>query len=264
MTSKNIILLKNRNTNHMLKQLPCLFIIIISGLLPNLMKAQSNPGYLGKTQLLEFTTNTSYGAFVEYDFNVKVNFALQYEKIINRKTGISAGIRIDNAKYRPYFDYPIIWDDATKREYSITNYNPDYPDKNYFKYNCTELYIQLKKFIPIKGYIAPYGSYWGFELSAARMALTENKLPFSPNIEITNEPIYAFVPAVIVGKRIIIADQISVNGFASMGTVFFHSAEVYLVTGWPDSPKEFLNYMMLTELALSRLFTVGVSVGYVF
>ena len=79
-----------------------------------------------------------------------------------------------------------------------------------------------------------------------------------------NNPVLAFVPSIIFGKRTKLTDDVSFNYFGSVGTVFFHNsnAEVYYAT--VTSAKEAIDYMMLNEMAISRLFSVGVSVGYLF
>ncbi len=243
----------------------------------NQLKAQSNPGFMGKTQLIDFYVLSDWGGLISSDPKINLSYGLQYEVARKRNFGISVGIRGSQLKYKatgyePGFSMPTPNGDYMDVE--VKSASEGNPEMDYLKYNANELFIQFKRYRTTKGGLAPYGSYWGLELSGAQFTPTENKIRYRTynwmtgyddiNINVPKESVMALIPSIIFGKRTMLTDEVSLNYFGSIGTVFFHNSNADVFYGSATNASEVIQYIMINELSISRLFSVGVSVGYLF
>ncbi len=244
---------------------------------PSSILGQSNPGYLGKTQVLEVNVLTEWGRVISMNPTVVYSYGLSYEMARNKNFGVQVGMRSSNQKryatgYEPSFYDMEVEAYLQPRE---ANY-PAVRDNDYLSYTNNELYVQFKRYNTSKGALAPYGSYWGVEFSGAKLTSKENRLRYQiyqfpvgmvdyPIEQSTNESVYAFIPSVIIGNRQMLTDELSMNIVMGLGTVLFHSStNMTIYDEYADSPKEIMHYMMLRPVAASRIISVGFSLGYLF
>lgn len=238
--------------------------------------SQSNPGYLGKTQLVEVHALTEWGRVLSFNPTVVTSFGLSYEIARNKNFGILVGFRTSNQKryadgYEPQFHVESVDDYVSPREADLVNGK----DNDYLSFSNNELYIQFKRYNTNKGALAPFGSYWGLELSGSQLTSNDNRLRFQqyvwPNgfvdlpITKSNSTVLAFIPSVIFGNRQMLTDEISLNVFMGLGTVLFHNSKnMTIYDEYVDSEKEVVDYMMVRPVAFSRLVSAGFNLGYFF
>ncbi len=273
---KKNIKLKGLNSNY-IKIVVLSTIALFSNFHSNQLHAQSNPGFMGKTKLIDFYVLSDWGRVVSYSPKINLSYGLQVEIARKRNFGVTAGVRTSQLKYRatgyePSFS--IITSNGDYQDIEVVDYDDNSPENDYLKYSANELFVQFKQYRNSKGSLAPYGSYWGLELSGVQFTPTENRIRYQTydwltgtemvKISVSNNPVLAFVPSIIFGKRTMLTDEVSFNYFGSVGAVFFHNSNAEVFNATVTSAKEAIDYMMLNEMAISRLFSVGVSVGYLF
>jgi len=253
-----------------------IFCMLFLAMQPFRVFSQSNPGYLGKTQLIEVNVLTEWGRLLSFNPAVVTSYGLSYEMAQNKNFGIQVGFRSSNQKrysdgYEPRFYIESIDDYVGPREADLTNGK----DIDYLSFSNNELYIQFKRYNTNKGALAPFGSYWGLELSGSQLSSKDNRLRYQhytwPNgfqdfpVAKSNRTVLAFIPSVIFGNRQMLTDEISLNVFMGLGTVLFHNSKnMTIYDEYVDSEKEVVDYMMVRPVAFSRLINVGFNLGYFF
>lgn len=253
-----------------------IYVVLLLIVQPFQLLSQSNPGYLGKTQLVEVNVLTEWGRVINFNPTVVTSYGLSYEFARNKNFGILLGFRTSNQKrfadgFEPSFYIESIDNYVGPKEADLSNGR----DMDYLSYTNNELYVQFKKYNTTKGALAPFGSYWGLELSGSQLSSKDNRLRYQqyvwPNgleeipVVKSNRTVLAFIPSVIFGNRQMLTDEISLNVYMGIGTILFHnSSNMTIYDEYVDSEKELVDYMMLRPVAVSRLINVGFNLGYFF
>jgi hypothetical protein len=269
----SISLMSNLKYNKTNVWIYCMFFLAMQ---PFWVLSQSNPGYLGKTQLVEVNVLTEWGRLLSFNPTVVTSYGLSYEMARNKNFGILVGFRSSNQKryadgFEPEFYVDAIDNYVSPREADLTNGK----DIDYLSFTNNEIYVQFKRYNTNKGALAPFGSYWGLELSGSQLTSKENRLRYQqytwPNgfedlpITKSNSTVLAFIPSLIFGNRQMLTDEISLNVFMGLGTVLFHnSTDLSVYSDYVESEKQVVDFMMLRPVAASRLINVGFNLGYFF
>jgi hypothetical protein len=238
--------------------------------------SQSNPGYLGKTQLVEVNVLTEWGRLLSYNSTVVASYGLSYEMARTKNFGVLFGFRTSTQKryadgYDPEFYIESIDEYLRPREAVL----PSGKSMDYLSFTNNELYVQFKRYNTTKGALAPFGTYWGLELSGSQLSTKDDRLRYQyyewPDgyvdyaVNKSTRSVLAFIPSAIFGSRQMITDDISLNVYMGIGTVIFHnSTNMTIYDEYVDSDKEVVDYMMLRPVAAGRLFTAGFNLGYFF
>lgn len=240
------------------------------------VNSQSNPGFLGKTQLVEVNVLTEWGRLMSFNSTVVASYGLSYEMARTKNFGVLFGFRTSTQKryadgYDPEFYIESIDEYLRPREAVL----PSGKSMDYLSFTNNELYVQFKRYNTTKGALAPFGTYWGLELSGSQLSTKDDRLRYQyyewPNgfidysVDKSPRSVLAFIPSVIFGSRQMITDDISLNVYMGIGTVIFHnSTNMTIYDEYVDSDKEVVDYMMLRPVAIGRLFNAGFNLGYFF
>lgn len=138
--------------------------------------AQNNPGYLGYKKSVDLTVTPMFFNFIAGGPSMKPAVGVAYEMATKSKLSIRFGLsHVNNSVTQQNLDYYGL-------TLSIPNNSGSFSSNDYgnaygnFNYSYTAFSIAPRFFKTHKGAVAPYGGYWGFDLSLgnAKVANDDN------------------------------------------------------------------------------------------
>jgi hypothetical protein len=244
-------------------------ILVIIFALPanNEIQAQSNPGFMGKTGLVQFDLTGLMGNLIYEGPAVKVNYGFSYEKARNQNFAWNFGYSQTNQT----MDYNMIIG-----EY-LTYYDNNVRDKASFDYSFSEFKITPKWYNASQGAVSPYGVYSGLELSLGFLNISNadkeqwrQPLSSEEGAKLNSIPsVTVFSASYIFGGRRMVTDQIGVDFTLGMGYTLYQTLPGNLLDyvegdSYAETIEEFYQYTALKHMSSSKLFQAKLGVSYLF
>ena len=269
---KSNISVVNNTGGYKMRFLRNILVIVFALSANNQIHAQSNPGYLGRTGLVQFDLTGLMGNLIFSGPNLKVNYGFSYEMARNQNFAWNFGFSqtnqtMDNAMISG--ESLMLYDDNANYNYSTAN--------STFDYSFSEIKVTPKWYNSSKGAIAPYGAYNGLELSLGFLNMTggekvnwEHPLTSEAIAKSKNIPsVTVFSASYIFGGRRMVADQIGIDFTLGMGYTLYQSLPGNLldyVDGETPahSVEEFVQYTALKHVSSSKFFQAKLGVSYLF
>ncbi len=137
--------------------------------------AQNNPGYLGYTKSIDFSAAPLFSNILAGGSSSSPSFGLGYEMSTKPRFSLRFGIQqcsnVVSQKNMEFYDNKLSIPDANPSPWG-SSYNTGYATGS-FKYKYRAFSIATKFFKTQKGAVAPYGSYFGFDLSYGTARVTD-------------------------------------------------------------------------------------------
>jgi hypothetical protein len=240
--------------------------------------AQANPGYLGRTSVVQIDVTGSMGNLIFEGPIMNVNFGASYEFAKSKDFAWNIGYKSINQTMNTFmcrgesFNYNI---PDSRFPGSTTS---AYLEQGSFNYHVDEFKVASKFFSEVKGAIAPYGRYLGLEFTLDRMSFN-NFENITWNLDGSNRlqndtvssvaPISIFTLSFISGGRKMLTDQIGLDYNFGMGYTIYQStpnALLELIDGENSSNNKELVFqtMGMKHFSTSKLFQASVGISYLF
>jgi hypothetical protein len=240
----------------------------------NQAQAQSNPGYLGRTSLVQVDVTGLMGNLIFEGPIVNINYGISYEMARNQGFAWNFGFSHTSLTMDEWMikGESLVFDDK-KNNYNSAGTNSS------LDYTFNEIKVTPRWYNPYKGGIAPFGMINAFELSLGFLNIsnTENvkwRVPLSPeNEEIAksnNVPgVTVFSASYIFGGRRMITDQIGLDLTMGIGYTLYQSLKGSLTDyaegdTYAETIEEFYQYTALKHMSTSKLFQAKLGVSYLF
>ena len=231
--------------------------------------AQSNPGYLGNTQVAEITTNWYIPGVAAHGPWVKNHTSIAYEKSMNKNFSWRGGLRFGSGEL----------DDASSlSEFQVSVEDPFGGAPRFTNpaagtrlgYSLNEFFVAPRWYNNNTGAIAPFGSFFGLELAYAKVGI-EDKIVWDgqaiPLAAIT-KGFSTLSMAIQWGHRRVLFDNLCWDyhmgiGFNVLNTgnasvAYFEDGTSY------DDHEAVVHSMVLKPLAWGRIFHGGLGLSYLF
>jgi len=247
-----------------------ILIVIFAFLANNYIQAQSNPGFMGRTGLVQFDLTGLMGNLIFEGPALKVNYGFSYEKARDQNFAWNFGYSQTNQT----MDYNMIGGEYLT--YYNNTYN-NYLSNSSFDYSFSEFKVTPKWYNASQGAVSPYGAYNGLELSLGFLNITNaNKVIWQQQLSVDDGAKLNSIPSVTVfsasyifGSRRMVTDQIGVDFTLGMGYTLYQSLPGNLldyVDGETNvgTIEEFFQYTALKHMSSSKLFQAKLGLSYLF
>ena len=266
----NISMVNNQG-GYKMRFLRNILVIIFAFSANNEIQAQSNPGFMGKTGLIQFDLTGLMGNLIYEGPAVKVNYGFSYEKARNQNFAWNFGYSQTNQT----MDYNMIVGEYLTY-YDNGQYN-NVRDKSSFDYLFSEFKVTPKWYNASQGAVSPYGAYNGLELSLGFLNISNaNKeqwrqpLSSDDGAKLNSIPsVTVFSASYIFGGRRMVTDQIGVDFTLGMGYTLYQTLPGNLMDyvegdSYAATIEEFYQYTALKHMSSSKLFQAKLGVSYLF
>ncbi len=230
--------------------------------------SQSNPGYLGSTQVVEVSTNMYIPGIMAHGPYVKNHMSIAYEKSMDRNFSLRGGIRqgsgtFDVDKHDLSYYSVVKYDEFGSSEYTS-------PSSGTLGYSLTEFFIAPRWYNTESGALAPFGSFWGLELAFASVGI-DDKIKWSSQaikMPAINNGFSTVSFAIQWGHRRVLFDKFCWDYHMGLGFNVYNTgnADVSIYgegTEYTDH-EAIVHSMILEPLAWGRIFHGGLGVSYLF
>lgn len=229
--------------------------------------AQSNPGYLGNTQVAEITTNWYIPGVAAHGPWVKNHTSIAYEKSMNKNFSWRGGLRFGSGEFdvAENLTYFYVYQDEPWGGSQSTN-----PAAGTLGYSLTEFFIAPRWYVNNSGALAPFGSFFGLELAYANVGIEDKIIWSSQSIKLPaiTEGFSTLSMAIQWGHRRVLFDNLCWDyhmgiGFNVLNTgnasvAYFEDGTSY------DDHEAVVHSMVLQPLAWGRIFHGGLGLSYLF
>jgi hypothetical protein len=266
----NISMVNNQG-GYKMRFLRNILVIIFALSANNEIQAQSNPGFMGKTGLVQFDLTGLMGNLIYEGPAVKVNYGFSYEKARNQNFAWNFGYSQTNQT----MDYNMIIGEYLTY-YDNGQYN-NVRDKASFDYSFSEFKITPKWYNASQGAVSPYGVYSGLELSLGFLNISNadkeqwrQPLSSEEGAKLNSIPsVTVFSASYIFGGRRMVTDQIGVDFTLGMGYTLYQTLPGNLLDyvegdSYAETIQEFYQYTALKHMSCSKLFQAKLGVSYLF
>lgn len=248
-------------------RLQSFFILLFLGI-GAILKAQSNPGYMGSKRSISLDVNANFGAIFSGGNLNHINYGLSYEYARNKTSAFKFGIKSHSGSLDgEYFYY-----EADGYYVNSTNEYLQFvksPDK--ITYNINEIYFQANFYREDLGAIAPFGPYIGIELSGSRISPKTNNLRMTgniyPELNYTPNNVYGFNACLHWGSKRMIDDNLGFYFDMATGFTLWQSGQISVFGSeyeYFEQPKDIIEYELASQLAYSKLIQVSAGLIYLF
>ena len=229
--------------------------------------AQSNPGYLGNTQVLEVSTNWYVPGLAAHGPWIKNHTSIAFEKSSSKNFSWRGGLRfgsgeLDAAEHLSYF---YVTKDDPFGGWQSTN-----PAGGTLGYSLTEFFIAPRWYNNNSGALAPFGSFFGLELAYANVGI-EDKIVWNSTaiqLDAITKGFSTLSMAIQWGHRRVLFDNLCWDYHMGIGFNVLNTGNAnvaYFEDGTDNSDHEaVVHSMVLQPLAWGRIFHGGLGLSYLF
>lgn len=228
---------------------------------------QSNPGFIGKKQVISLRGNYNLGSVLwSDDMNTMLTFGLGYERAIKRNLSLKFGlnhysgkIQIDNVHtFRNFGLGDDVWE-LNKNTQGL-------------RFMVNEISWGYKFSRKKKGAVAPLGPYFGCEAGIAQVKTLSNSLVLQlriPPVEVKLDDIYAFNLGLQLGSQRFFNNSFGYFYELAIGFTVKQTSEnsiFWSTTGnlWFTQEKEVFEYALMRQYLANRLLQLNAGLVYVF
>lgn len=249
-------------------------IICFAIIANNNLQAQSNPGYLGKTSLVQLDVTGFMGNMIFEGPYINLNYGISYEMARNQNFAWNFGYSHTSLT----MDELMISGESLTYDDGKGNYNTP-ETKSTLDYTFDEIKVTPKWYNPYKGGIAPYGSMNSIELSlgflnVSNIGNVKWRVPLSTEDEAIakggNLPsVTVFSASYIWGGRRMITDQIGLDLTLGVGYTLYQSLPGNLTSyaegdNYITTFQEYFPYVAVKHVSTSKLFQAKIGLSYLF
>jgi hypothetical protein len=233
----------------------------------NAVLAQSNPGYLGSTQVIEISTTGYIPGVVAHGPWVKNYTSFAFEKSVSKSFSWRGGLRVGSGELdgAEHIDYFYVSKDEPSGGYQSTN-----PAGGTLGYSLTEFFVAPRWYNNNSGAIAPFGNFYGLELAYANVGI-DDKIVWNGQamkLPAITEGFSTLSLAIQWGHRRIIFDNLCWDYHMGIGFNLLNTGNAsvaYFEDGTLNNDHEaVVHSMVLQPLAWGRIFHGGVGLSYLF
>jgi hypothetical protein len=229
--------------------------------------AQSNPGYLGNTQVAEITTNWYVPGLVAHGTWIKNHTSIAYEKSMSKNFSWRGGLRFGSGEFDVAEDltYFYVYQEEPWGGYQSTN-----PEGGTLGYSLTEFFISPRWYNNNSGALAPFGSFFGLELAYANVGIDDKIVWGGQSIKLPaiTDGFSTLSMAIQWGHRRVLFDNLCWDYHMGVGFNVFNTGNAsvaYFEDGTDNSDHEaVVHSMVLQPLAWGRIFHGGLGLSYLF
>jgi hypothetical protein len=233
----------------------------------NAVQAQSNPGYLGKTQVVEVSTTAYIPGILAHGPWINNHVSVSLEKAVSKRFSWRGGVRVGSGEFdgAEHIDYFYVSKDEPSGGYQSTN-----PAGGTLGYSLTEFFVAPRWYNNNSGAIAPFGNFYGLELAYAKVGIDDKIVwggqAYKPAA--VTEGFSTLSLAIQWGHRRVIFDNLCWDYHMGIGFNLFNTGNAnvaYFEDGTPyDDHEAVVHSMVLQPLAWGRIFHGGVGLSYLF
>lgn len=234
----------------------------------NAVLAQSNPGYLGKTQVIEVSTTAYIPGLPAHGPWIKNYTSFSFEKSVSKSISWRGGLRVGSGE----FDMK-----ESKMDYNYVRFEDDFGNSQTTNsvagelgYSITEFFIAPRWYNNNTGAIAPFGSFYGLELAYANVGI-DDKIIWSgqsKSLPAIRQGFSTLSLAIQWGHRRVLFDNLCWDYHMGIGFNVLNTGNAnvaYFEDGTDNSDHEaVVHSMVLQPLAWGRIFHGGVGLSYLF
>jgi hypothetical protein len=230
----------------------------------NAVLAQSNPGYLGSTQVIEISTTGYIPGVVAHGPWVKNYTSFAFEKSVSKSISWRGGVRVGSGELdgREHLNAFEVYHDGGSQ---IAK-----PANGTLGYTLNEFFISPRWYDNNSGAIAPFGNFYGLELAYAMVGIDDkiswDSRAFSPSV--VTEGFSTLSLAIQWGHRRVIFDNLCWDYHMGIGFNLLNTGNAsvaYFEDGTLNNDHEaVVHSMVLQPLAWGRIFHGGVGLSYLF
>lgn len=234
---------------------------------------QSNPGYMGRKNLIQLDINGLMGNVLFSGPAINMNWGLSYEISRSKDFAWSFGYKSINQELNLEMigEEQIAYiEEDPNFHYSGSGHDP----LTGFGYHVDEFKITPKFYNRDKGSIAPYGTYNGFEFALDVLSVNNlNNFKFQGTLLDSTmpsniAPVYVFAISYVQGGRRMLTDNIGLDFNFGMGYTIYQSTPVNLINAIEGmniyKKDDYFNIVAMKHLSTSRLFHGSVGISYLF
>ena len=228
---------------------------------------QSNPGFLGNTQVVEVSANWYIPGLMAHGPWIKNHTSISYEKSQSKNFSWKGGLRfgsgeIDAAEHLDDF--------YVYRENQFGSYESTNASNGSLGYSLTEFFISPRWYNYSSGALAPFGNFFGLELAYTNVGITDNIVWSSRALTLPaiTSGFGSVSMAFQWGHRRVLFDNLCWDYQMGIGFNLFNSGNAsvaYFEDGTDNSDHEaVVHSMVLQPLSWGRIFHGGIGLSYMF
>ncbi len=246
-------------------------LIVCFAIIANIqLFAQSNPGYLGRKNLVQLDVNGLMGNLLFEGPWLKTNFGLSYEMARGEDFAWNFGYTNTNQDMTQAMmdgEYlTFIQDDGQSSEFFDLNGGT-------LNYTFTEFKVTPKWYKANTGGIAPYGDFSGLELSWGYLNIDPSKVKWKQQLNEANKNIdlssvTVFSASYVWGGRRMLADQVGLDYSMGIGYTLYQSLPGSILDYTEGAQLEnlelYYKYTAVKHISTAKLFQARVGLSYLF
>ncbi len=240
-------------------------VLVSTALIGAFASAQSNPGYLGSTQVLEVSTNWYISGLAAHGPWLKNHTSIAYEKSRNKNFSWRGGLRFGSGEFSGADDLS----DNDKFGYYKGSETTS-PSGGNLGYSLTEFFIAPRWYNNSAGALAPFGNFFGMEFAYSTVGITDNLEWSGRSIELpeVTQGFSALSMAFQWGHRRVLFDKLCWDYHMGIGFNLFNTGNAsiaYFEDGTDKSDHvAIVHSMVLQPLQWGRIFHGGIGISYLF
>lgn len=235
----------------------------------NAVLAQSNPGYLGNTYVIEVSTTGYIPGVLAHGPLFKNYTSFSFEKAVSKSVSWRGGLRVGSGEFdlreSKMDDYYVSFDDELGNPQTTNSVAGE------LGYSMTEYFIAPRWYNNNSGAIAPFGSFYGLELAYANVKIDDRIIwsGQSKSLPAIMQIFSTLSLALQWGHRRVIFDNLCWDYHMGFGFNLFNTGGA-VVSLYGDNETDTYNHeavvheMVLKPLAWGRLFHGGLGLSYLF
>lgn len=244
-----------------------ILIVCFAFFATQLLEAQSNPGYLGRKNLIQLDVNGLMGNAIFEGPLMKVNYGISYEMAKNEDFAWNFGYSSTSQT----MDFPMInYESLTLSGNNGGNYEYFYPQAGTIDYTFNEFKITPKWYNSGKGGIAPYGISNSLEFSLGFLNIDPNITKWaSDRIDPAMKEVKKIPSATVFsisyffGGRRMLSDQVGLEYNMGFGYTFYQSVEGNLLDREDFTDiVPYYQYTALKHVSSAKLFQAKIGLCY--
>jgi hypothetical protein len=229
--------------------------------------AQSNPGYLGNTQVVEVSTNWYVPGLPAYGPWVKNHTSISFEKSSSKNFSWRGGLRFGSGEFEAaeHLDYFYVYQDEPWGGSQSTS-----PAGGTLGYSITEFFISPRWYNTNSGALAPFGSFFGLEVAYANVGIDDKIIWGGQSLTLPaiTEGFSTLSMAIQWGHRRVLFDNLCWDYHMGIGFNVLNTGNAsvaYFEDGTSNDDHEaVVHSMVLQPLAWGRIFHGGLGLSYLF
>jgi hypothetical protein len=226
--------------------------------------AQSNPGYLGNTQVVEVSTNWYVPGLVANGPWVKNHTSISFEKSSSKNFSWRGGLRFGSGEFngREHLNAFEVYHDGGLQTAKPVN--------GTLGYTLNEFFISPRWYNTNSGALAPFGSFFGLELAYAKIGIDDNiswdSRAFRPSV--VTEGFSTLSMAIQWGHRRVLFDNVCWDYHMGIGFNVLNTGNASVAYFEDRTDRNdyeaVVHSMVLKPLAWGRIFHGGLGLSYLF